>query len=71
MLHPMDVFIVFISVAMTILMVVIKIGSWSVRPVVEKIALNLLKKDMREESLRSKRLKAAWNKNFLIKLLEN
>ena len=39
--------------------------------IVRKIALNLLKKDKGKESLRSKRLKAAWNKNFLIKLLKN
>ena len=36
-----------------------------------KIALNLLKKDKGKESLRSKRLKAAWNKEFLIKILKN
>ena len=39
--------------------------------IVRKIALNLLKKDNGKESLRSKRLKAAWNKDFLIKLLKN
>jgi len=39
--------------------------------IVRKIALNLLKKDTGKESLRSKRLKAAWNKDFLIKLLKN
>jgi predicted transposase YbfD/YdcC len=39
--------------------------------IVRKIALNLLKKDKGKESLRSKRLKAAWNKEFLIKLLNN
>jgi len=38
--------------------------------IVRKIALNLLKKDKGKESLRTKRLKAAWNKEFLIKLLE-
>ena len=36
---------------------------------VRKISLNLLKKDMGKESLRSKRLKAAWNKDYLINLL--
>jgi predicted transposase YbfD/YdcC len=39
--------------------------------IVRKIALNLLKKDIGKESLRSKRLKAAWNKDFLINLLKN
>ncbi|OAV65951.1 hypothetical protein Barb6XT_02188 [Bacteroidales bacterium Barb6XT] len=34
------------------------IGAW-------KFPLNLLKKDTGKESLRSKRLKAAWNKDFL------
>jgi len=38
--------------------------------IVRKIGLNLLKKDTGKESLRSKRLKAAWNKNFLINLLK-
>jgi predicted transposase YbfD/YdcC len=38
--------------------------------IVRKIALNLLKKDTGKESLRSKRLKAAWNKDFLIELLQ-
>jgi len=38
--------------------------------IVRKIALNLLKKDKGKESLRSKRLKAAWNKEFLIKILK-
>ncbi|MDR3253178.1 MAG: ISAs1 family transposase, partial [Tannerella sp.] len=38
--------------------------------VIRKIALNLLKKDTGKESLRSKRLKAAWNKDFLIQLLK-
>jgi predicted transposase YbfD/YdcC len=39
--------------------------------IVRKIALNLLKKDKGKESLRSKRLKAAWNKDFLVNLLKN
>jgi predicted transposase YbfD/YdcC len=39
--------------------------------IVRKIALNLLKKDEGKESLRSKRLKAAWNRSFLIKLIGN
>jgi len=38
--------------------------------VIRKIALNILKKDMGKESLRSKRLKAAWDKDFLIKLVK-
>jgi predicted transposase YbfD/YdcC len=38
--------------------------------IVRKIALNLLKKDQRKGSLRTKRLKAAWNKDFLIDLLK-
>ena len=38
--------------------------------IVRKIGLNLLKKDNGKESLRTKRLKAAWNKEFLIKLLK-
>ena len=37
--------------------------------IVRKIVMNLLKKDSGKESLRSKRLKAAWNKEFLIKLI--
>jgi len=37
--------------------------------IVKKIGLNLLKKDMEKKSLRTKRLKAAWNKDFLINLL--
>ncbi|KAA6304802.1 hypothetical protein EZS27_043547, partial [termite gut metagenome] len=37
---------------------------------VRKIALNLLKKDCGRESLRSKRLKAGWNKECLIDLLK-
>jgi hypothetical protein len=39
--------------------------------IVRKIALNLLKKDSGKDSLRTKRLKAAWNKDFLIDLLKN
>ncbi|KAA6316899.1 hypothetical protein EZS27_032862 [termite gut metagenome] len=38
--------------------------------IVRKIALNLLKKDCGKESLRSKRLKAGWNKEYLIDLLK-
>jgi predicted transposase YbfD/YdcC len=38
--------------------------------VIRKIALNLLKKDTGKESLRSKRLKAAWNTDFLLHLLK-
>lgn len=38
--------------------------------IVRKIALNLLKKDSGKESLRTKRLKAAWNKDFLIEILK-
>jgi predicted transposase YbfD/YdcC len=38
--------------------------------VVRKIALNLLKKDTGKESLVCKRLKAAWNKDYLIQLLK-
>jgi len=38
--------------------------------IVRKIGLNLLKKDTGNESLRSKRLKAAWSKEFLIRLLK-
>ncbi|OAV67017.1 Transposase [Bacteroidales bacterium Barb4] len=37
--------------------------------VIHKTALNLLKKDTGKKSLRSKRLKAAWNRDFLIQLL--
>jgi predicted transposase YbfD/YdcC len=37
---------------------------------VQKIALNLLKKNVGKESLRSKRLKAAWSKDFLVELLK-
>ena len=38
--------------------------------IVRKFALNLLKKDMGKESLRPKRLKAAWSRNFLIDLIK-
>jgi predicted transposase YbfD/YdcC len=38
--------------------------------IIRKIALNLLKKDTGKESLRSKRLKAGWNKEYLIELLK-
>ena len=38
--------------------------------IVRKIGLNLLKKDTGTESLRSKRLKAAWSKKFLISLIK-
>jgi predicted transposase YbfD/YdcC len=38
--------------------------------IVRKIALNLLKKDTGKESLRTKRLKAAWNKDYLITILK-
>ena len=38
--------------------------------VVRKIALNILKKDSGKESLISKRLKAAWDKDFLISLIK-
>ena len=38
--------------------------------IVRKIALNLLKKNTGKESLRSKRLKVAWNKEYLIKLIK-
>ncbi|MDR3133838.1 MAG: transposase family protein [Prevotellaceae bacterium] len=37
---------------------------------VQKIALNLLKKDRGKESLRSKRLKAGWSKDFLLELIK-
>jgi aminoglycoside N3'-acetyltransferase len=37
---------------------------------IRKTALNLLKKDSGKESLRSKRLKAGWNREFLLKLLK-
>jgi predicted transposase YbfD/YdcC len=36
---------------------------------VRKIALNLLGKDMRKGPLKGKRLKAAWNRDYLIELL--
>ena len=39
--------------------------------IIRKIALNLLKKDKGKESLRAKRLKAAWNKTFLLNLVKN
>ena len=38
--------------------------------IVRKIGLNLLRKDNGKGSLKSKRLKAAWNKDFLINLLK-
>jgi predicted transposase YbfD/YdcC len=38
--------------------------------IVRKIGLNLLKKDSGKESLRSKRLKAGWDKSFLISLIQ-
>ena len=38
--------------------------------IVRKIALNLLKKETGKESLRTKRLKAAWSRKFLISLLK-
>ncbi|MDR2556310.1 MAG: ISAs1 family transposase [Bacteroidales bacterium] len=38
--------------------------------IVRKIALNLLKKDTSKGSLRTKRLKAGWSKDFLISLLK-
>jgi len=37
--------------------------------IVRKIGLNLLKKDDTKGSLKSKRLKAAWSKDYLIKIL--
>ena len=37
--------------------------------IVRKIGLNLLKKDDTKGSLKSKRLKAAWNMDYLIKIL--
>jgi hypothetical protein len=39
--------------------------------IVRKVVLNLLKKDKGKESLRSKRLKAGWNNDFLIELITN
>ena len=38
--------------------------------IVRKIGLNLLKNDPGKESLRSKRLRAAWSKDFLISLIK-
>jgi hypothetical protein len=38
--------------------------------VVRKITLNLPKKDAGKEILVGKRLKAAWNKDYLIRLLK-
>ena len=38
---------------------------------VNKIALNILKKDNTRASIKSKRLKAGWDNNFLLKLLTN
>ncbi|MDR1974185.1 MAG: hypothetical protein LBQ31_05870 [Bacteroidales bacterium] len=38
---------------------------------VRKIVLNLLKKNKGKESLRSKRLKAGWNNDFLLQLITN
>jgi predicted transposase YbfD/YdcC len=38
--------------------------------IVNKIALNILKKDMGKESLRSKRLKMGWDKGYLLKILK-
>jgi len=38
--------------------------------IVRKIGLNLLKKDVQKGSLKGKRLKAAWNKDYLIDLLK-
>jgi predicted transposase YbfD/YdcC len=38
--------------------------------IVRKMALNLLKKDTDKGSMRRKRLKAAWNKDYLINLLK-
>jgi predicted transposase YbfD/YdcC len=38
--------------------------------IIRKIALNLLNKDTCKESLRSKRLKAGWDKEYLIELLK-
>jgi predicted transposase YbfD/YdcC len=38
--------------------------------IVRKIGLNLLKKNSGSESLRTKRLKAAWHKDFLMKLIQ-
>jgi hypothetical protein len=38
--------------------------------IVRKIVLNLLKKDNGKESSGSKRLKATWNKDFLVELIK-
>jgi predicted transposase YbfD/YdcC len=38
--------------------------------IVRKIALNLLRKDTQKGTLKGKRLKAAWNKDYLINLLK-
>ncbi|GHU55064.1 hypothetical protein FACS189415_2040 [Bacteroidia bacterium] len=38
--------------------------------IIRKIVLNLLKKEPGKESLCSKRLKAGWNKEYLIQLLK-
>jgi hypothetical protein len=38
--------------------------------IVRKIGLNLLRKDDTKGSLKSKRLRAAWSKDFLIKILK-
>jgi hypothetical protein len=38
--------------------------------IVRKIALNILKKEGGKESLRSKRLKVGWDKEFLQKILK-
>jgi predicted transposase YbfD/YdcC len=38
--------------------------------VIRKIALNLLKKDLGKESLRSKKLKAGWDKDYLLCLIK-
>jgi hypothetical protein len=39
-------------------------------PTVQKMALNLLKKDSGKESLRSTQLKAGWSKDFLLELIK-
>ncbi len=36
---------------------------------VNKIALNILKKDKSKGSIKAKRLKAGWDNNFLLKLI--
>jgi hypothetical protein len=38
--------------------------------IIRKIGLKLLKKDTGQEISRTKRLKAAWNKDFLINLIK-